>query len=307
MRERRTIEIMPFGSTLVVDSDSSELLEQIGVGLGRYPQSPHVGGSLRIVATIDDSLTEPSGWPAMTADIDGERLTVRCGQSMMVVDRIQGNATITLAPAMLAESDALRLLVEGAFTGTHTHAGRLYAVHSALVVAEERGLVLRGVSGAGKSTLTYCCMRAGMGVVSDDWLYGSAAHGPDVLTGYPWRLMMTTAAAERFPELAGAAIVAHPSDDHWKIPIVPPVGRQIVQHDVHAVVFIDPNGDLSVDEIDLQQATDRFWESSLPTERETLSPQWVQRLLDRPRYVLHRGASPTDAAEALQRLAISLR
>jgi hypothetical protein len=307
MRERRTIEISPFGSSLVVDSDSSELLEQIGVGLGRYPPSPHVGGSLRIVATVDDSLTDPSGWPAMTADIDGERLTVRCGQTTMVVDRIAGSATITLAPAMLEEPDALRLLAEGAFTGTHTHAGRLYAVHSALVVAGERGLVLRGVSGAGKSTLTYCCMRAGMGVVSDDWLYGSVADGPDVLTGYPWRMMMTTAAAERFPELAGAAIVAHPSDDHWKIPIVPPHGQQIVQHHVHAVVFIDPQGELSVDEIDPQQATDRFWASSLPTERETLAPQWVHRLLDRPTYVLHRGASPEDAAGALQRLAISLR
>ena len=90
--------------------------------------------------------------------------------------------------------------------------------------------MLRGVSGAGKSTLTYCCMRSGMGVVSDDWLYGSVASGPDVLTGYPWRMMMTTAAAERFPELHGAAVVAHPSDDHWKIPIVPPADQQIVQH-----------------------------------------------------------------------------
>ena len=271
MRARRTIEITPFGSSLVIDSDSEELLEQIGVGLGRYPSLPDIGGSLRIVVNVDDSLQEPSGWPAMTAEIDGDRLIVRCGQSTMIVDRLAETATITLAPAMLGEPDALRLLVEGAFTSTHTHAGRLYAVHSALVVGGDRGLVLRGVSSAGKSTLTYCCMRAGMGVVSDDWLYGSAAHGPDVLTGYPWRMMMTTAAAERFPELHGAAVVAHPSDDHWKIPIIPPAAQQIVQHDVHAVVFIDPDGDLSIDEIDLSQATERFWDSSLPTERETLA------------------------------------
>ena len=307
MRERRTIEITPFGSELVVDSNSEEMLEQIGAGLGRYPSEPHIGGSLRVVVDVDDSLREPSGWPAMTAEVDGDRLVVRCGQSTMVVDRREGSATITLATAMLEEPDALRLLAEGAFTSTHTHAGRLYAVHSALVVANDRGLVLRGVSGAGKSTLTYCCMRSGMGVVSDDWLYGSVANGPDVLTGYPWRMMMTTAAAERFPELHGAAVVAHPSDDHWKIPIVPPVDQQIVQHHVHAIVFIDPAGELSIDEIDLSQATERFWDSSLPTERETLSADWVRRLLDRPRYVVRRGSSPSDAADALQRLAISLR
>ena len=307
MRVRRTIEITPFGSTLVVDTNSDEMLDEIRRGLGRYPCVPDIGGALRLTVTIDDSLTEPSGWPSMSAEIDGDQLIVRCGQSTMVVDRRVGVATITLAPAMLEESDALRLMAEGAFTSAHTHAGRLHAVHSALVVAGGKGLMLRGVSGAGKSTLTYCCMRGGMGIVSDDWLYGSVAHGPDVLTGYPWRMMMTTAAAERFPELHGAAVVAHPSDDHWKIPVVPPTDQQIVQHHVHAVVFIDPVGDLSIEEIDLGQATERFRESSLPTESDTLAPQWIHQLLDRQRFVLHRGASPTDAADALQRLALTLR
>ncbi len=307
MRNRRTIEITPFGSLLAIDSDSDEVFDQVRAGLARYPSEPDIGGSLRIRVIVDDLLDSPSGWPAMTAQTTGDQLEVRCGQSTMVVDRRAGEATITLAPAMLIEPDAIRLLVEGAFTSTSVFAGRLYAVHSGFVTSGGQGVVLRGVSGAGKSTLTYCCMRAGMGVVSDDWLYGSATHGPDLLTGYPWRLMMTTVAAAGFPELLDATVVAHPSDDRWKIPIVPPVDQQIVQHRVHAVVFIDADGDLSVDEIDGPQAAERFWESSLPTERETLAAEWVQRLLDRPRFVLHRGDSPIAAAEALQRLAISLR
>ncbi len=307
MRNRRTIEITPFGSLLAIDSDSDEVLDQVRAGLARYPSEPDIGGSLRIQVIVDDLLDSPSGWPAMTAQISGDQLEVRCGQSTMVVDRRAGEASITLAPAMLLEPDAIRLLVEGAFTATNVFAGRLYAVHSGFVTSGGQGLVLRGVSGAGKSTLTYCCMRAGMSVVSDDWLYGSATHGPDILTGYPWRLMMTTVAAARFPELLDATVVAHPSDDRWKIPIVPPVEQQIVQHRVHAVVFIDADDDLSVEEIDGTQAAERFWESSLPTERETLAAEWVQRLLDRPRFVLHRGDSPIAAAEALQRLAISLQ
>ncbi len=307
MRDRRTIQITPFGSTLSVDSDNTELLEEVCAGLGRYPSHPVIGGAMRVRAAVDDALQRSSGWPAMTAELGTERLTVRCGESIMVVDRVRGEADITLAPAMLSEPDALRLMVEGAFTSYHTAAGRLYAVHSALVTAGGRGLLLRGVSGAGKSTLTYSCMRAGMGIVSDDWLYGSAVHGPDLLTGYPWRLMMTTAAAAGFPELRGAAVVAHPSDDRWKIPIVPPVAQQIVQHEVHAVVFIETEGDLAVTEIDGTEAAARFADSSLPTERDTLSPQWVDHLLDRPTFVLHRGGSPACAAEALQRLATNLR
>ncbi len=307
MQTRRVTEITPFGSTVTVETDCVALLDQMDAGLGRYPVEPNIGGSMRIRATVDNTLRGPSGWPAMTAALEGDLLRVACGESTMVVDRRTAQATITLAPAMLAEPDALRLLVEGAFTSVHTFAERLYAVHSGFVTAAGSGLVLRGVSGAGKSTLTYCCMRVGMNIVSDDWLYGSVAKGPDVLTGYPWRIMMTTAAAERFPELRGAAVVAHPSDDHWKIPIVPPAEQQVVQHRVDAVVFIDPDGSLSVDEIDPATALDRFWGSALPTERETLAGEWVVRLLDRPRFVLHRGSSPVDAAAALHDLAVSLR
>ncbi len=76
---------------------------------------------------------------------------------------------------------------------------------------------------------------------------------------------------------------------------------------MHAIVFIDGDGTLSIDEIDGAQALERFWESSLPTEQQMLPADWVGCLLDRPRFVLHRGDSPTAAAEALQRLALSLR
>jgi hypothetical protein len=307
MRPRQAIEIMPFGSTVVVDSESVEFLDEVAAGLARYPAEPNIGGAVRMRVDVDPALSGASGWPAMVAEIDGDVLRVTCGESTMRVDRRRGEAAVTLAPAMLGEPDAMRLLAEGAFTSVQTWAGRLHAVHSALVTAAGKGVVLRGVSGAGKSTLTYCCMRRGMGIVSDDWLYGSATHGPDVLTGYPWRMMMTTAAAERFPELHGATVVAHPSDDRWKIPIVPPAAQQIVQHHVHAVVFIDPDGPLAVEEIDDVEAVERFWESALPTERETLTPDWVDRLLDRPRFVLRRGASPTEAAEKLYELAASLR
>ena len=154
----------------------------------------------------------------------------------------------------------------------------------------ERGLMLRGVSGAGKSTLTYCCMRGGMGVVSDDWLYGSVAERP--------RRAHRLSVADDDDDGSGGALPGAARRRGRR----PSIGRpledpdrsrrshqQIVQHHVHAVVFIDPDGDLSIEEIDLAQATERFWKSSLPTERDTLAPEWVRRLLDRPRFVLHRG------------------
>lgn len=307
MDDRRTLELSPFGSTLTVQSESAELIAEVEAGLGQYPATPAIGGALHVSAVIDASMTGPSGWPAMNAETDQGLLTVRCGETMMVVDKGIGQAALALAPAILGERDALRLMVEGAFTATHVHGRRLCAVHSALVTSHDRGMMLRGVSGAGKSTITYSCMTMGMGIVSDDWLYGSAAHGPAVLTGYPWRMMLTTTAAEGFPELRDAAVVAHPSEDRWKIPITPPVQQQVVQHAVDAVVFIEAHGDLAVDRISGVEAAERFWGSALPTERDSLTPGWVDQLLDRPCFVLRRGATPCGAAQAVQRLAQSLR
>ena len=69
--------------------------------------------------------------------------------------------------------DALSLLAEAVFTSLHVQAGRMHAIHSALVERDGVALLLRGPSRcAGKTRLTYACLRRGMTVVSDDWLYG---------------------------------------------------------------------------------------------------------------------------------------
>jgi hypothetical protein len=60
---------------------------------------------------------------------------------------------------------------------------------------------------------------------------------------------------------------------------------------------------LSLEPIDRDEARQRFWDASLPIERDDLPHDFVEDLLDRPTYVLRRGTSPDDAAELLQELA----
>jgi hypothetical protein len=214
---------------------------------------------------------------------------------------------LDLPSSLLAVQDALRIFVESAFTAAAVRAGQLYAVHSALVAHRGVGVLLRGQSGAGKSTLTYSCLRQGLQVCSDDWVYAPANVPPSRFAGYPWRMMMTEDAAARFPELKGQPTVPHPAAEGRKVPVVPPVELQLATAKVDAVVLLDPDTELSLAPISVEEALERFWASALPTEREHLADGWVRALMERPVYLLRRGTDPSAAVQALIRLADSLR
>lgn len=283
-------------------------------GIGGYPAAPSVGGELLITARVLPDDGAPSGWPSLQVQQGAGRLEVRCGGSVLDADLVAGTAVMELTPAMCAEPDAVRLLLESVFTATLVAGGRIVAVHSGLVVLDGVGLLLRGQSGAGKSTSTYATMRRGATVVSDDWVYVPrvvdgvpADPGAVPVAGYPWRIMMTEDAASRFDELLDAPRVPHPSDDRVKIPVVPPAPQRRAVGTIDAVVILDPDPHGGVDPISTTEAVERFWASSLPTERDHLPVDWVDRFLDRPCFRLRRGASPAGAAERLHALAASLR
>ena len=293
----------PLGSALTITCNSASVLGALDGTLCQYPESLAIGGSLHLGITVVPDRDGDPGWPNVTAEFGDGTMTVRCGASTAVVHQHEGRAEIELSESLSSITDAVRLFAEAAFTNVHVHHGRLHAVHSALVAHEGTGLLLRGPSGAGKSTITYACLRRGMAVVSDDWVYAAAGRRVEQLAGYPWRMMLTQEAAQRFPELAGIELVPHTSAEGWKLPIVPPADRRFPLHAVHAVVLLDADTSLSLEPIDRGEARQRFWDASLPIERDDLPHDFVEGLLDRPTYVLRRGTSPDDAAELLQELA----
>ena len=290
--------------SLTVRSESLELLAAIEAGLARYP-SLGVGGAMTIDAAVHAGAAD-SGWPRVEATDGPDELTVRIGDSVAVLQYATGAVRMALSSALCALPDALRLLAESVFTAYGVRGGRLHAVHSALVVHDGIGLVLRGASGAGKSTLTYSCLRAGMGVCSDDWIYANAQSPAGVFAGYPWRMLMTEDAAARFPELAEATTVPHPAAEGRKIPVFPPAAQQVVTAAASAVVMLDPSPELAVRELSPTEAHERFWAPALPTERDHLTEAWVTELLARPVFVLQRGTDPVAAVQRLAELAASL-
>lgn len=284
-----------------------QVIAAVQRGLGRYPQGLGIGGTVHLDIDVHPSSGGDPGWPSVQADLNDERLVITCGSSHATVWFSTGVGEISLAESLLEVDDAVRLFVESAFTAVHVHHARLIAVHSALVSRHGVGLMLRGPSGAGKSTLTYSCLRRGMGITSDDWLYAATQQPAGWFAGYPWRMLMTQDAAARFDELRDVEPVPHTSQEGCKIAIYPVAERQVPFQEVHAVVMLDPDPEFSLQPVSVAEATDRFWAASLPTEREHISGAWAKGLLDRPVYVLRRGTSPEAAAEALDDLAASLR
>lgn len=295
------------GVTLTVRDAPDEVLAALAAGLERYPADFGLQGTIELDVRVHDDTPDDPAWPSVQADDSVERLVVRCGSAVATLCYADGTVLLDLPVAMLGVADALRLFVESVFTALQVRRGELHAVHSALVAIDGIGLVLRGPSGAGKSTLTYSCLRRGVAVCSDDWIYAPARATPGRFAGYPWRMMMTEDAAARFPELAGAATVPHPAAEGRKVPVAPPAGQQLVTAHAAAVVLLDPAPELSLQPVSLDEALERFWAPALPTEREHLTDEWVRGLLDRPTFVLRRGTDPALAAQALSDLAHSLR
>lgn len=302
-----TLHFRPFGSSLTLETASAEVIAAAREGLGRYPEDLEIGGALTITAGVHAGGSDDPGWPTVAADLDAERLMIRCGSSQAIVRFGAGAADISFAASMLPIADGVRLFLEAVFTSIHVHHARLVAVHSALVSRDGVGVMLRGPSGAGKSTLAYSCLRRGMSITSDDWLYAAAKRPAGWFAGYPWRMLLTDEAAARFPELADHASVPHTSAEGHKVAISPPDSQRVELQDVRAVVIVDPDGPLALRAVSATEAIERFWAAALPTEREHISTEWVRGLLTDRTYVLGRGASPDDAAAVLDDLAVSLR
>ena len=298
-RIRRTVNLL--GARFAIDSPVVAAIHAARF-LARYPRCAAPERNLRLTVEVTETRPSIGEWPAvsMVERVDG--IDVATGGSRLQTWTALGRATLELDEATIANDDACRLLVEAAFWSLTIGGGHLHAVHSALVGRGSSGILLRGESGAGKSTLSYACLRRGMWLSSDDFVYGLAAAPPDRLWGYPWRAWMTTDAAARFGELATIEPLPHPAVERVKVPIIPPVGHRRISLSIDAIVFIDPHRVLGARRIDAAEARRRFDDSALDSERRSLPSAWLDGLFDRPCYVVERGDSPDAAAELLDRL-----
>ena len=295
--------LRPFGARFHLQADDRRVLRACEAALVHFPAEAGVAADLRLdVVTSPDTADDPA-WPHTKGLFENGTLDLWCGSAHLQTKPAVGTAHLTIPPALLALPDAVRMFVEGAVSSLLISGGHLRAIHSALVGVKGRGLLLRGPSGAGKSTLTYAGLRRGFTVSSDDWVYSVVGRPPDRLWGYPWRMFLVPEAVAHFPEVAALDPVLHPGADRLKLPVEPPPSRRRRQLAIDAVVFLDPAPELAWRPAQPGEAQDRFWSVALPSEKTDLDPAFVEKLLDRPCFVLQRGTDPHTAAAALEDLA----
>ena len=296
---RRTLRL--FGARVAVEADDARVPAAASAALARYGWTGDVTTGFRVQARTLPGSAE-SAWPRTSTIRTGPRVRFNCGRSWFEADPGTGSAELWLGEEVLAEPDAVRLALEGAVWSLLVGGGLVHPVHAGLVTGHGRAVLLRGASGAGKSTTTYACVRRGLRMVSDDFVYGAALGPPDVLWGYPWRMFLVPDAAARFPELAGVEVVAHPGSDRWKVPVEPAPARRRRSARVDAIVFLDAGPELRLEQLTTDEATARFWASALPSARQDIPEPFLRHLLARPSYVLSRGTDPDATAGVVDQL-----
>ena len=132
----------------------------------------------------------------------GDTYIAGCGANLLTVRRSEGKALAFVTPELVADEPCFEREVLECLALLLVTWKRRTPLHAAVVLKNNRAIVLIGVSGVGKSTLSYACVRAGFQLLSEDTVYLSVA--PSFrLWGNPRRIHLHPDAVRHFPELAG--------------------------------------------------------------------------------------------------------
>ena len=131
----------------------------------------------------------------------GDTLVAAMGGNLLTAQLAQGSALGFITPELAANEPLLRHSVIECLGLLLVNYRDRTPIHAAGVVRNGRAVLLLGASKAGKSTLCYACVRAGFGLLSEDTVCVSLAHGLRVW-GHPGPIQLLPDAPRLFPELA---------------------------------------------------------------------------------------------------------
>lgn len=149
----------------------------------------------------------PDGTQSDTGDVfvhryHGDTYLAGCGANLLTARRSEGRALAFVTPELVADTLRFEREVLECLALLLTIWKRRTPLHAAVVVKNNRAIMLLGMSGVGKSTLSYVCVRAGFQLLSEDTVYLSVM--PSFrLWGNPRRIHLHPDAVCHFPELDG--------------------------------------------------------------------------------------------------------
>jgi hypothetical protein len=195
----------PLGFPLRVCTNSEEVLRQCAAKWGMFARRTHdrpIEADIHVLET--DSLQCP---PTTNCHFMGNTLVmVADTRNVCTVDFPRGKTRMVVSTAALRHPHYFQQTFLEAAPACQLCTRFATPIHAACVVLDGRGVLLCGDSGAGKTSLSYACACAGWQFVADDTSYILHSESTRRVIGNYHQVRFRPAAAELFPEIAGAEI-----------------------------------------------------------------------------------------------------
>lgn len=211
----------PFGFPLDLETNSAEVILAAQEGWGHFSRAfdePPV----RLVVGVTDSDSVPSEPCSTFRSRDHLMFVVADPENFLTFDFSSGFAFGWITRAVAADHPFLRYRFLNAAVMLIEQSA-LAALHGALLMRNDCGVMLCGDSFAGKSTLAYACARTGWTYISDDGTFLVRNRADRYAVGDPHTIRFREDAINLFPELAD------------QMPVVRPNGKIAIEMFTHAL------------------------------------------------------------------------
>ncbi len=306
---------VPLGVVLEVESNDPMILSAASESFKRYgvPNSD-MPPEFRIRLLIDPVHHQGPPWPPPSFRAIQHLFHISCGNANFAIADLRSKAAAGfVSPELAQDSSFLR----NTFLECLFHAMVVFQyhtpVHCAVVAVDGNAVLLCGPSGAGKSSLAYACAKAGLKMVSDDFVFLCPnKDGHLIIWGRPWHLRLLPDSAELFPELKGRP--AHlRSDYEWYLEIEMDSefpGQSLVSCTPAALVFLEEKheGRIRLEPIPPELALERLGRDIYPCEETVRMRHFrtLRSLTQVQAFALRHGGHPSAAVNTIADLCKSL-
>ncbi len=195
----------PLGFPLEIRTNSEEVLRQSELKWGMFEKLFNADPIVAEILVVDGDGTECPPLPQYR--FFDNMMVMTAGDGIFCVAAFpHGKTRMVVTSAALRHPNYFRQVILDCAAACQMCSRLVAGLHAGCVALNNRGVMLCGDSGAGKTTLSWACARAGWDFLSDDTSY--LIHGQEsrVVMGNRHQARFRPAAAQFFPEVAGAEI-----------------------------------------------------------------------------------------------------
>jgi hypothetical protein len=195
----------PLGFPVRIRTNSEEVLRQSEIKWGMFEKRFSVDPIVADIIVVETEETECPPLPQYRF-FDNMMVVTAGVANFCIASFPHGKTRMVVTTAALQHANYFRQVFLDCVAACQMGTRHITGIHAGCVALNHRGVMLCGDSGAGKTSLSWACARAGWDFLSDDTSY--LLHGQEnrAVMGNRHQVRFRPAAAQLFPEVAGAEI-----------------------------------------------------------------------------------------------------